>query len=101
VTRVFLDPPRDAIAEYPLVPLFLTIPLVVVSVVTGVVCTRRTGSPLYFWAAIAHLPPDYVAAHITLAYASTVHTAQGRSPHAPLMPSTWFCDQDSASIARV
>jgi hypothetical protein len=28
---------------------------------------------------IAHLPPDYVANHTTLAYASTVHAAQGRT----------------------
>jgi hypothetical protein len=28
---------------------------------------------------IAHLPPEYVAAHTTLAYAATVHAAQGRT----------------------
>ncbi|MGQ0480399.1 MAG: MobF family relaxase [Pseudonocardia sp.] len=48
---------------------------------------------------VAHLPPDYIAEHVTLAYASTVHAAQGRTVdtcHALIDP---HCDRRSAYVA--
>lgn len=48
---------------------------------------------------VAHLPLEYVAEHVTLAYASTVHAAQGRTVdtcHALIDPA---CDRRSAYVA--
>jgi conjugative relaxase-like TrwC/TraI family protein len=48
---------------------------------------------------VAHLPPDYVSEHVSLAYASTVHAAQGRTVdtcHALIEP---HCDRRSAYVA--
>ncbi len=50
---VFLDPPVDAVAQYPLVPLVAAAGMAVISAVIGVIYTWRTRSPLYIWCTVA------------------------------------------------
>jgi hypothetical protein len=52
VAGIFLDPPVDAVARYPLAPLLISIALAVPAVIFGVLYTIRTRTPLYFWSAL-------------------------------------------------
>jgi hypothetical protein len=55
LAEFFLDPPRDILARYPLIPLVMAGALFALAVVIGFVYTRRTRSPLFIWAAVAGL----------------------------------------------
>lgn len=50
---LFVDPPRDAVAQYTWAPLLIAISIAVVSLIVGVIYTRRTRSPLYVWLAVS------------------------------------------------
>lgn len=51
----FIDPPTHLVAEYPTVPLIMGAVIAVASLTFGVIYTKRTGSPLYFWGAVSGL----------------------------------------------
>lgn len=55
LTGPFIDPPSDAVAQYPHVPLLLTAGIAVIAAIVGVIYTKRTGSPLFLWATLAGL----------------------------------------------
>lgn len=55
LTGPFLDPPTHLVAEYPVVPLIMGAVIAAASLVFGVIYTKRTGSPLYFWGAVSGL----------------------------------------------
>jgi hypothetical protein len=53
VGDVFNEPRHDRLTSLPTLLLWFFVPLVVASLIFGVLYTRRTGSPLYWWSAVS------------------------------------------------
>jgi hypothetical protein len=46
---IFLDPPRDVVAQHPTWPLVVAAAIALASLIVGIAYTMRTRSPLYVW----------------------------------------------------